>query len=186
MVIMTVLAGMVIGDIMAIAADRGVTNPDKTIAILAKPKIIQSGDFLVGYYGSMEGQRLFELFDFPSPPVEQGDTDYFMHSTMLKSLQKFYEKQKFDTDDQENGLGLMIMINGLIYEHDICDGSMTRYARNYSALGSGGTIALGVLSMGWDDPTKAVEKAVGTAAAHNIYCRGPVDVISHKWRENAE
>ena len=165
------------GNTMAIAGDRGVTV-SQTIRVLSKPKVAKAGKYLVGYYGSMEGQRFLELFKFPEPPSEPDETDVFMDSVVLKDLQRFYEEHRFDVEDQDNGLGLLIMVNGRIYEHDICDGSMTRYEGNFSAVGSGGTIALGALTAKWRSSEEAVRHAVTAAVEYNVYCRPPVDIIT--------
>lgn len=175
---MTCIAAAVYGNTMAMAGDRGATF-GSTIRRLSSPKVAQKGAYLVGYYGSMEGERLLRLFDFPAPPDDVSTLDIFMHSTVLKGLQKFYSKQEFDTKDQENGLGLLIAVRGFIYEHDICDGSMTRYTDTFAAVGSGSQLALGSLdSSDTTNPEEAVGLAVSVACKFNIYCLGPADVIT--------
>lgn len=184
---MTVIAAAVNGNIMAMAGDRGVTQ-DGVMRRLVSPKVQQQGAYLIGYYGSMEGDRLQRLLTFPNPPHPFGEDDYldylldeFMHTDLLKTLQKFYSKQKFDTLDRENGLGLLIAVHGKIYSHDICDGSMTQYAEPYVAVGAGSQLALGaldVLCAAVDNPETAVQVAVATACKYSIYCSEPVDVVS--------
>lgn len=180
---MTVIAGMVLGNTMAIAGDRGATE-GSTISQLATPKVASKGKYLVGYYGSMEGDRLLRLFSFPEPPKEQDATDEFMFTDVLKELHRFYENQHINIEaPDENSLGLLIMVNGLVYSHDIGDGSMNRFVTPYQAVGTGNSYALGVLSVpGWKSAETAVRTAASVACDWNIYCKEPIDVLTKRWR----
>lgn len=174
---MTVIAGMVLGNTMAMAGDRAATV-NGSVFRLSRPKVASKGSYLVGYYGSMEGQRLLDLLTLPEPPHKTTDLDTFMYSTVLKDLYRFYDEQRFDADDQENGLGLLIMVRGSIYSHDITDGSMIRYDQPYLAVGSGSSFALGALSVPRKSAKDAVRSAVGAACVFNAYCREPIDVLT--------
>ena len=183
---MTVLAGMVLGNTMAIAGDRQATE-GSTGSLLATPKIASKGKYLVGYYGSMEGDRLLKMFSFPEPPREQEATDEFMFTDVLKELHRFYENNHFNIDaPDETSLGLLILVNGQIYSHDIGDGSMNRFSENFQAVGTGGPYALGALSVfGWKSAETATRTAVEIACRWNIYCSEPVDVLTKTWRKRS-
>lgn len=175
---MTVIAAAVIGNTMAIAGDRGASK-DGTIVGLAKPKIAKRGQYLIGYYGSMEGDRLLELFNVPPIPDAVTDLDNFMFTVFNKELYKFYEEQHFNTDDEDSGLGLIVMARGMIYDHDITDGSMHRYDKNYYAVGSGEAFALGALSaVEWKSAEAAATAGVRAAVEFSTTCRGPIDVVT--------
>ena len=179
---MTVLAAAVINGTMALAGDRAASE-DGTILVLSKPKVARRGEYLVGYYGSLEGERLLELFKFPDPPKDPELLDHFMYTTLLRDLEKFYDEQRFDLDDTDNGLGLIILVGGKIYDHAICDGTMVRYERDYIAVGSGGSFALGALSHPWKNAKTAVEHAVGVACDFSTTCTRPIDVVTKSVRK---
>ena len=158
------------------AADRGASYDD-TILTLTTPKIWKIGPYLIGYAGSMDGERMRYNFNPYIPDIK--NLDKFMQTKFIKQLRSFYNDWWVDTS-KDADLGLIICIKGQIYEHNAIDMSLSKYTLDYLAMGSGAQYAYGYLSATEKskDPRKRVIGAVNAAIKFSPSCAGPVDVIS--------
>jgi len=158
------------------AADRGASDDD-TILTLTTPKIWKIGPYLIGYAGSMDGERMRYNFNPYVPDIK--NLDKFMQTKFIKQLRTFYNDWWVDTS-KDADLGLIICIKGQIYEHNAIDMSLSKYALDYLAMGTGAQYAYGYLSATekFKDPRKRVVGAVNAAIKFSPSCEGPVDVIS--------
>jgi ATP-dependent protease HslVU (ClpYQ) peptidase subunit len=158
------------------AGDRGASD-DGTILALDAPKVWKIGPYLIGYAGSMDGERIRYNFHPSAPNIK--DTDKFMQTKFIKELREFYNDFWVDTS-KDGDLGLIICIRGQIYEHSSADMSLSKYTLPYLAMGSGAEYAYGVL-YATDKQKNArnrVAQAVNAAIKFNPSCMGPVDIVS--------
>lgn len=158
------------------AGDRGASD-DSTILVLESPKVWKIGAYLIGYAGSMDGERIRYNFK-PSAPTLK-DTDRHMQTKFIKELKEFYNEFWVDTS-KDGDLGLIIAVRGQIYEHSSSDMSLSKYTLPYLAMGSGAEYAYGVL-YATDKQKNArnrVAQAVNAAIKFNPSCMGPVDIVS--------
>jgi hypothetical protein len=158
------------------AGDRGASD-DGIILSLETPKVWKSGPYLIGYSGSMDGERIKHNFK-PTPPNIK-DTDKFMQTKFIKELREFYNEFWIDTS-KDGDLSLIIGIRGEIYEHSSGDMSLSRYSIPYVSIGSGAEYAYGVL-YATDKQKNArnrVLSAVSAAIRFSPSCMGPVDMLS--------
>lgn len=158
-----------------IAGDRGASEGD-VILPLEHPKVWRSGDYLLGYYGTMHGEIVQNYF---TPPKLSGNPDKFMKTQFRKALKDFYTEWSISQSDNEE-FGMLICVAGRIYEHNLADLSMTSYKDlDFMASGSGGSYAMGSLysTKNYRDPKKRLKIAVECATVYSTSCLAPVDVI---------
>lgn len=158
------------------AGDRGASD-DGTILALSSPKVWKLGPYLIGYAGSMDGERIRYNFNPYVPDIK--DTDKFMQTKFIKQLRSFYNDFWVDTS-KEGDLGLIIAVRGNIYEHSSADMSLSKYTLPYLAMGSGAEYAYGYMNATEKtrDARKRVVGAVNSAIKFSPSCMGPVDVVS--------
>ena len=175
---MTVIAAIVNENGAYIAGDRGASD-DNVIFPLAHAKVWQTGPYLFGYYGSMDGEKV--MYNFHTPAPKKGNLDKFMLTEFTQALKAFYDEHfVFATQDKEADFGMIIVIGTHIYEHDAGTMSMTRFQTDYLSVGSGSEYALGSLyaTSAWADGKKRVRTAIEAAVKYSPSCMGPVDVVS--------
>jgi ATP-dependent protease HslVU (ClpYQ) peptidase subunit len=173
---MTCIAVVKQDDKVYMAGDRGASD-DGTILALDAPKVWKIGPYLIGYAGSMDGERIRYNFKPTAPNIK--DTDKFMQTRFIKELKEFYNEFWVDTS-KDGDLGLIIAVRGEIYEHSSADMSLSKYTLPYLAMGSGAEYAYGVL-YATDKQKNArnrVVSAVSAAIKFSPSCMGPVDVVS--------
>ena len=158
------------------AGDRGASD-NSTILPLTAPKVWKLGPYLIGYAGSMDGERLRYNFNPYVPDIK--DTDKFMQTKFIKQLKQFYTDWWVETG-KESDFGLIIAIRGEIYEHSAGDMSLSKYSVPFLAMGSGSDFAMGYLdaTKTAKDARKRVVGAVNSAIKFSPTCMGPVDVVS--------
>lgn len=173
---MTVIAAVVNKNGSYIAGDRGASDSN-VIFPLAHAKVWQLGQYLFGYFGSMDGEKV--MYSFTPPALKTKNIDKFMLTEFTKALKEFYDEHFVFIGDKEVDFGMIIIAGGYIYEHDAGTMSMTRFETNYLSVGSGSEYALGSLntSEAWADGKRRVRTAVESAIKYSPSCMGPVDVI---------
>lgn len=172
---MTCIAAIVDNGKAYIAGDRGASEPD-VIFPIEHPKVWRSGEYLMGYYGTMHGEIVQNYF---VPPKMSGNPDKFMKTQFRKALKDFYAEWNISAADGEH-FGMLIVVAGKIYEHNLYDLSMTSYKdQDFMATGSGGAYAMGSLfsTKNYRDPKRRLKIAVECATIYSPSCLGPVDVI---------
>ena len=173
---MTCIVALKHEDKVYMAGDRGASD-DGVILSLDSSKIWKTGPYLIGYAGSMDGERMKHNFKPTAPNIK--DTDKFMQTKFVKELREFYNDFWVDTS-KDGEFSLIIGIRGEIYEHSSGDMSLSKYSLPYVAIGSGSEYAYGVL-YATDKQKNArnrVNQAVSAAIKFNPSCMGPVDIIS--------
>jgi ATP-dependent protease HslVU (ClpYQ) peptidase subunit len=174
---MTCIVGLKANGKVYLAGERGASN-EESIMHLTKPKIHKIGPYLVGFAGTMEGQRLSYTFDPPKPHDDE-DLDAFMHTKFLKYLRDFYDEWWIDTG-KDSELSMIIGIKDKLYEHNSEDMSMNDYSIGYVSIGSGSSYAMGYMYglTSFENPEKAVEGAVKAAIKFSPTCSGTIDILS--------
>ncbi len=173
---MTCIVALKHEDKVYMAGDRGASD-DGVILSLDSSKVWKTGPYLIGYAGSMDGERMKHNFKPTAPNIK--DTDRFMQTKFVKELRDFYNDFWVDTS-KDGEFSLIIGIRGEIYEHSSGDMSLSKYSLPYVAIGSGSEYAYGVL-YATDKQKNArnrVNQAVSAAIKFNPSCMGPVDIIS--------
>lgn len=174
---MTCIAVVRQDDNIYMAGDRGASDED-TIFVLTAPKVFKIGPYLLGYAGSMDGERIRHNF---KPPVPKGkDLDKFMYTDFIIALRNFYENWWVDIS-KDSDFGMIICIDGQIYEHNAVDMSLTKYETDFIAMGSGSQLAMGSLhaTKNQKNAKRRVQLAVEAAIEYSTSCRGPIDIISN-------
>lgn len=174
---MTCIVGLKANGKVYVAGERGASDAD-SIMHLSRPKIHKIGPYVIGFAGTLEGQKLQYSFD-PPRPHEDEDIDQFIHTTFLKYLKDFYEEWWVDTS-RDAELCMLIGIKDKLYEHNSSDMSLTEYSVGYFAIGSGSPFALGFLygSTSFSNPEKIVAGAVKAAIKFSPTCSGTVDILT--------
>jgi ATP-dependent protease HslVU (ClpYQ) peptidase subunit len=174
---MTCIVGLKANNKVYIAGERGASDDD-SIMHLARPKINRFGPYVVGFAGTLEGQRLQYSFN-PPKPHEDEDLDTFMHTAFLKYLREFYDEWWVDTA-KDAELSMLIGIKDRLYEHTASDMSLSEFSIPYCSVGSGSPFALGFMyaSQSFDSPEKVIEGAVKSAIKFSPTCSGTIDILS--------
>jgi ATP-dependent protease HslVU (ClpYQ) peptidase subunit len=176
---MTVIAAIKANGRVYMAGDRGASDMDTGLILnLSKSKIHKVGDYVFGFAGTMDGQRIAYSFDPPKPHPDE-DLDFFMHTTFLKALRAYYDEWWFPTSD-ESEFSMLIAYKDKLYEHNSSDMSITEYTNHFMAVGSGEQYAYGYLSAvaGTKNPEQAIEGAVKAAIKFSPSCAGTVDILT--------
>lgn len=159
------------------AGDRGASE-DNLILPLASPKVWKAGPYLFGYYGNLDGEKI--MYNFQPPAPRKRDLDKFMLNEFSRALKACYDETfVFAPDNKEAEFGMIIAVNGKLYEHDAATMSMTRFETEYLAVGSGAEYAYGSLFSTdvWKDGKRRVRMAVESAIKYSTSCLGPVDIV---------
>lgn len=174
---MTCIVGLKANNKVYLAGERGASD-EESILEISKPKIHRFGPYIVGFAGTMEGQRLEYSFD-PPEPSDDDDLDTFMHTVFLTYLRDFYEDWWVDTS-RDAEFAMLIAIKDKLYGHNASDMSMAQYTIDYQAVGSGSSFALGFLYgvKDFNNPVKIIEDAVNAAIKFSPTCSGKVDILS--------
>lgn len=174
---MTCIVGLKANNKVYLGGERAASNED-SIFHLTKPKVYKIGPYVIGFAGSMEGQRLAYTFD-PPKPHDDDNLDEFMHTTFLKYLKDFYEEWWIETG-KDSELSMIIGIKDKLYEHNSQDMSMNEYSIGYASIGSGSHFALGYLygATNPSNPEGTVEGAIKAAIKFSPTCSGTIDIIT--------
>lgn len=170
---MTVIAGIAHQGNVYLGGDRGASDGDSIIA-MTTPKICKVGDFIMGYAGSGGlGQIIKHLECWNRHPK---NAERFLRNDFVEEFQT--ARAKIGGKDEEEAT-LLIGYKGILWEIDTSDYACFPFG--YSAIGSGGPIALGSLhssQLSAMAPDLRLELAINAAITHNPGCLGPIDHIS--------
>ena len=171
---MTCVAGLVSDGNVYMCSDRGVSDSDSIVS-MATPKIsripLGNDSILIGYAGSGGMGQLVSMIDIP-PLID--DSLRWLRTLFAPTIIKARENMAGRSEDEAS---LLIAIHNSLYEMDTSDYSC--YKVEYSAIGSGGSLALGSLytTRTWTSGKRRVEEAVSAAISHSPTCYGPSDTF---------
>jgi ATP-dependent protease HslVU (ClpYQ) peptidase subunit len=172
---MTCIAAIIKDGKAYMAGERAVSD-DAQMARLDISKIWKTGDYLIGYCGTLEGQIIQNNF---KPPAVEGNVDKFMRGKFLESLKLFYDKWGMPRE-KESGLTLLICVKGKMFEHETETLTMISYDSHYHSIGSGSAYALGSLhaTQNYKDPKRRLNQALDAAIMYSPHCLYPVDFLT--------
>ena len=167
---MTTIVGIQKPDCAMIAVDSRVTDDDGRI--YSHPdmmKYAERGSFVIA--GSGEVLPCDIVQNMWTPPrllaADKANVYKFMITKVMPSLREVLTKNGYNFDEQQDKkegerFHFLIACNGELFDVDQ-ELSVTRDARGYYAIGSGGAYALGALHMG-ASPLNALEVAANISA----------------------
>jgi len=152
--------------------DRGASDSD-TIVSMTTPKIWKvSENIICGYAGS---GGLGQMIQYMKWPVLEGDPMKYLRATLAPAIIKGREKMA-GKDEEEASLLIGIKVEEpLLFEMDTSDYSVFPF--QYTAIGSGGPIALGSLYSTFGTLEERGCLAVSSAIEHSPSCKGPIDSL---------
>lgn len=171
---MSCIIGIVDEEHVYMGGDRGASD-DVSIVSIHTPKIFVRGNWIIGYCGSIGIGQLIEFIDLEDD-VENPYT--YIRLSIVEALRNAMES--FGNTPQEHDTGWMIGYKGRLFELSAEDWGVVEVEE--SAMGSGGTFALGSLHTTKQFPvalpTYRIEQALGAAITYSPTCQGPIDILS--------
>lgn len=171
---MTCIVGISDGSNVYIGGDRG-SSDGHSILPLTRPKVKRCGDYLIGYAGS---QGIGELAHFINMPPITKDIHKTLRTTFISTLKTAIEEYGNASHLEDNSTDWLVGVNGKLFEISSEDWHISEF--EYSAIGSGGNIALGSLhtSRKWQDNEKRIRHALQAAVDISPTCIGPIDIYT--------
>ena len=169
---MTCIVGIASEGIVYIGGDRGLSDSDSILS-MPRPKVVQNGEYLIGLSGSLGVGQLLQMIDLPSAGRNPEMT---LRTSFTKSFKESLEEYGPDITKEDNDTDFLIGVKGKLYEYSIGDWSVAEV--EYSAVGSGSSIALGSLytSNNYKDPYKRIKIALEAACTLSPSCQLPIDI----------
>ena len=177
---MTVIAGIKNSESVFLMGDRGASD-GSTIVSLTTPKLWrQAENIICGYAGSGGVGQMIQYMTWPV--LDTDNIPSWMRTHLVPSIVSEKEKRAAKEGDEA---GLLIGIKGkkkvYLFEMDTSDYSIWEF--NYTAIGSGGAVALGSLfttnkkgSVG--DEKERLSIAIDSSIEHVVSCKGGKDFLS--------
>jgi 20S proteasome alpha/beta subunit len=169
---MTVIVGIRDEERVALFGDRGASDNDSIVS-MTTPKIWKvSENIICGYAGS---GGLGQMIQYMKWPVLEGDPMKWLRATLAPAIIKTREKMAGKDEEEASLLIGIKTTEPLLFEIDTSDYSIFPFT--YTAIGSGGPIALGSLYTSEENTAIRGERAVLAAIEHSPSCKGPVDSL---------
>jgi hypothetical protein len=184
---MTVIVGIVNsdGDIY-MGGDSAGTAPDGSQSVFANKKVFTPAHgpfYLIGTCGSF---RLAQVLKYglkpPRPPGADVDLEQFMAGDFVDSVRDCYKDagvltHSDDGADTGHGGTFMVGYQGRLFKVEE-NFQVLAERRNYMAVGSGESVALGVLyATEGSDPVTRIMTAMKASAAFNAWVREPFEIL---------
>lgn len=152
-------------------------------------KVFASGEFTIGFAGSYRmGQVLQYKLDVPLQSDSQGDHEY-MSTTFIDAVRKLFEENGIlgiDKDNKEFGGLFLVAYKNELYRIDY-DFQVGIDKEGYSAIGSGGEVALGSLYAlnAFEDReiTEKITMSIMAAMDLTPFVGGDIEIITHEYIE---
>ena len=141
-------------------------------------KVFFVGEILFGVAGSPRTVGLLRYhLKFPDPQTD--DLREYITTSLVDALRGLFNEKGHATksDEQEQfPSAILVSYGGRLFMID--SDYQVLEIPDYTAIGSGGTVALGALAATvGKSPAKRVQIALEAAAKHNIAVRGPFQVV---------
>lgn len=147
---MTCIVGIASEGIVYIGGDRGLSDNDSILS-MPRPKVVRNGEYLIGYAGSLGVGQLLQMIDLPTTGKNVEKT---LRTSFTKSFKESLEEYGPDITKEDNDTDFLIGCKGRLFEYSVNDWSVAEV--EYSAVGSGGPIALGSLYTTYNQDRKSV------------------------------
>ena len=171
---MTCIVGISDGSNVYIGGERG-SSDGSSILPLTRPKVKRCGDYLIGYAGS---QGIGELAHFIKLPEVTRDIEKTLRTTFISTIKDAIETYGNASHLEDNSTDWLVGVNGRLFEISSEDWHISEF--EYSAIGTGGPIALGSLhtSRNWKDNEKRIRYALQAAVDISPTCLDPIDIYT--------
>ena len=170
---MTCIVGIKDESSVHLIGERGASDSDSIVA-MTTPKIWQvSKNIIAGYAGSGGLGQMIQFMEWPK--YDGDDAMKWLRATLVPAIIEAREKMA-GKDEEEASLLIGINIKEpLLFEMDTSDYSIFPFT--YTAIGSGGPIALGSLYTSEEDTHERGILAILAAIEHSPTCKGPIDSL---------
>ncbi len=170
---MTCIVGIKDEENVLLCSDSGASDND-TIVSMTTPKIWQvSENIICGYAGSGGLGQMIQFMKWPE--FTGNDSMKYLRATLAPAIIKTREKMAGKDEEEAS---LLVGINKgrpELFEIDTSDYSVFPF--DYTAIGSGGPIALGSLFSTLGNSVDRAHVAVEAAIEHSPSCKGPVSTL---------
>jgi ATP-dependent protease HslVU (ClpYQ) peptidase subunit len=171
----TCIVGISHNNKVYIGGERG-SSDGSSILPLTRPKVKRCNDYLIGYAGSQGIGELLHFIDLP--PINNKNIEKTLRTSFISSLKDAIEQYGNASHLEDNSTDWLVGVNGKLFEISSEDWHVAEFT--YSAIGSGGPIALGSLhtTQNWKDQEKRIRYALQAAVDISPTCLGPIDIYS--------
>ena len=173
---MTCIVAISDGRRVYMGGERGHSD-SHVITSSTRPKIFESGSYLIGYEGNSGiGQAVVYNFEFP-PLGKTNDINKHMQRVFIPALRIFMKDSEIKLpENDDDGASFIVGVKGRVYEIDISDFQCTEYEE--VSIGSGSIYAYGSLYSTKDyEPKNRIYTAINAAITYSPTCQGPVDYL---------
>lgn len=139
---MTAICGVVEGNTVYIGGDSCASGESMESWIRNDKKVFRNGPFLIGFAGSWRGGQLLQYKFYPPPQEIYMTAMTYMVTDFVDSLRECLEENKFN--HEKDILNFLVGYKGNLYTIE-ADLNVGLVCGNFSAVGSGASIALGSL-----------------------------------------
>lgn len=148
----------------------------------SEPKIFQVGEFLIGYSGCYRMAQIVRYHTHLPKPREDQEIVEFIVTEIVSSIRRAMIDQGANSKERGadmQGGGIIIGYRGRIFR---IESNYQVFGSNddYTAMGSGGEVALGALyalRSSKESPKRKLKTAIHAANYHTPYCGYDVDVM---------
>ena len=169
---MTAIVGIKDDRSVYLFSERGASDND-TIVAMTTPKIWKvSENIIAGYAGS---GGLGQMIQYMKWPTFDGDAMEYLRASLAPAIIKTRDKNAGKDEEEASLLICIKTIEPLLFEMDTSDYSVFPF--DYTAIGSGGPIALGSLHSTTGSLESRGKKAIMAAIDHSPSCLGPFDSL---------
>ena len=169
---MTAIVGIKDDRSVYLFSERGASDND-TIVAMTTPKIWKvSENIIAGYAGS---GGLGQMIQYMKWPTFDGDAMEYLRASLAPAIIKTRDKNAGKDEEEASLLIGVKTITPMLFEMDTSDYSVFPF--DYTAIGSGGPIALGSLHSTTGSLESRGKKAIMAAIDHSPSCLGPFDSL---------
>ena len=169
---MTAIVGIKDDKNVYLFGDRGASDSD-TIVSMTTPKIWKvSENIIAGYAGS---GGLGQMIQYMKWPTFDGDAMEYLRASLAPAIIKARDKMAGKDEEEASLLIGIKVVEPMLFEMDTSDYSVFPF--DYTAIGSGGPIALGSLHSTTGSLESRGKKAIMAAIDHSPSCKGPFDSL---------
>jgi ATP-dependent protease HslVU (ClpYQ) peptidase subunit len=182
---MTCIVGLVENNCVYIGGDSASWYAD-TVTTVADGKVFRNGPMLFGGCGSHRLNVLLRnALVVPQGPAIGDRVDRFMATTFVNAIRACFatagfRKRENEVETMPGAESFLVGYRGRLFAV-YSDLQIDEYEENYTALGSGRSLALGALYVARDrrdGPKRKLLLALGAAAQYDPYVRRPF-VVKH-------
>jgi len=177
---MTCIVGIKTTNGLYIGGDSAISSGN-IVQIIADPKIWKTGQFIIGFAGSLRVGQIMK-YKMKIPPINQRNPTEYMVTGFVDAMRKVLKtagaaRELNKEEEQDNSF--LVGFKGHLFEIDGVYG-VCEVKDNFTAIGCGSEYALGSLYSSKGTPEERIQKAL-EASAH--FCEGvkpPFDIIKSK------